>query len=625
MCTAKLSASALFLISKTSLKVFVFVIYLCHVSHDLCRSLFVCLCIATGAPSTAYWNPARTVRTFLEDLHLFLTVDHDKHKTITPNDSRRVQKDAESVQCECSHGAALPWPPVDLWMADNHEEDKSVSSSVARPLPATDMNTRCGISGRNVDEPGVTLGFGIYYEKTARGKISISSDFEPLSYDVFKEGSITLSTLGNRINYFLPFAINQVHWERARPILKAVVAQLAPQTNEPISQQIFFVLGELWKSKVVEMMKGGEHCSEKVLKGFCAIHHLLLSVDMDTQKVRALPPPTTAKSSQEAPDNATSAIKLLGTKVSFLQEQIHLKKEPTPTQCGAFLRGITIGLTPEMKRLSPEIGEAIRHEFADIGWNVRQNNASLENTQPPAPLQMLSCLSRCISILQKKEASNAASAAGDTKDEWSQPVCASKNSKRSSSGTLARYASSRVSSFISSPDSRTKKNIPDFGSFLPLLLLSDLKWDAVKLAFIEELLCRNAMWVLKSEPHLAGRLSASERCKKSWKPSAVGLRLTAFQVLFLINSPMWSKARNSDADENQNIFQMYEKLRGAPSPDMIQLFQKQAKAVQELSHYPDFFRVVGIRIPDGQGGIEYIGNLLIEAIKRSSVLGYHSR
>jgi hypothetical protein len=589
------------------------------------RSLCFCLCIGTNAPSTAYWNPARTVRTFLEDLHLFLTVDQDKHRTITPRDSRQVQTDAESVQCECSHCFALPWPPVDSWMADNHEEDKSASSSVARPFPVTDVNARCGITGVRFDEPGVTLGFGIYYEKTARGKISISSDFEPLSYDIFREGKISISTLGNRINYFLPFAINQAHWERARPIFKAVVAQLAPQKNEPISQQVFFVLGELWKSKVVEMMKGGEHCSEKVLIGFCVLHHLLLSVDMDTQKVHALPPPVTAKSCLEAPDNATSAIKLLETKVSFLQEQIRLKKEPTPTQCGAFLRGITIGLSPEMKRLSPEIGEAIRQEFADIGWNVRQNNASLENTQPPAPLQMVSCLSRSISILQKSETSNVASATDDTKDEWSQPVCASKNSKRKSSGTLARYASSRVSSFMSSPDSRTKKNIPDFGSFLPLLLLSDLKWDAVKLAFIEELLCRNAMWVLKSDSHLAGRVSASERCKKSWEPSAVGLRLTAFQVLFLINSPMWSKAKNSDADENQNTFQMYEKLRGAPSPDMIQLFQKQAKAVQELSRYPDFFRVVGIRIPDGQGGIEHIGNLLIEAIKRSSILGYHGR
>jgi hypothetical protein len=39
MCTTKLSASVLFLISKTSLKVCVFVIYLCHLSHGLRRSL----------------------------------------------------------------------------------------------------------------------------------------------------------------------------------------------------------------------------------------------------------------------------------------------------------------------------------------------------------------------------------------------------------------------------------------------------------------------------------------------------------------------------------------------------------------------------------------------------------
>ncbi len=37
------------------------------------------------------------------------------------------------------------------------------------------------------------------------------------------------------------------------------------------------VIGELWKTKAVEMMKGAEHASEKVLIGFCAFHHLLLA------------------------------------------------------------------------------------------------------------------------------------------------------------------------------------------------------------------------------------------------------------------------------------------------------------------------------------------------------------
>jgi hypothetical protein len=37
------------------------------------------------------------------------------------------------------------------------------------------------------------------------------------------------------------------------------------------------LIGELWKTKAVEMMKGEEHASEKVLVGFCAFHHLLLA------------------------------------------------------------------------------------------------------------------------------------------------------------------------------------------------------------------------------------------------------------------------------------------------------------------------------------------------------------
>ena len=49
------------------------------------------------------------------------------------------------------------------------------------------------------------------------------------------------------------------------------------KTNEFKNEQVLEVIGELWKTKAVEMMKGEEHASEKVLFGFCAFHHLLLA------------------------------------------------------------------------------------------------------------------------------------------------------------------------------------------------------------------------------------------------------------------------------------------------------------------------------------------------------------
>jgi len=462
-----------------------------------------------NVPRTAYWNPARTVRTFLEDLHLFLTVDQDRHCNITAADSQHAQKLADAAQCDrCGHCKALPWPSMDSHSCvvdketdgdnDNKGNEGGSGSSLA-PSLASDTLTDlcCAMTGARFDEPGVVLGFGINFE-IMRGKVTISSDFEPLSYEIFTEGKMSISTLGNPITHFLPFAVNRKHWQRAKTVLVATIATLARlvpgnRAGSNTEDRLFFVLGELWKSKAVEMMRGYEHCSEKILKGFCAIHHILLSTDADTR-----------------PQGAVAAA--------------------VPSQ--------------------------------------------------------------------------PANAAGSTHMQDS---------------VYMRHASRRVSDFMRSPNNRTKRKIPDFGSFLPLLLLSRLKWSAVKLAFVEELLTRNAMWVLRSNPGLAGRVAPRLRTQGSWEPSAVGLRLTAFQVCFLSNCPEWA-GEEEGADENERMLRMYERLGGRPSPTMILRFQNDAKAAQGLHDYAGFFDTVGINGLD-EGSI---ANMLEAAVSQSASLGYHT-
>jgi hypothetical protein len=579
-----------------------------------------------GSPSTAFWNPARTVKTFLEDLHLFLTVDQDKHCAITPADSLEAKKTAGSVNCECSHCAVIPWPPVDSWLAaedsddDGHASRSSVVGNAGSSHPSDTMTELCcGMTGVRWDVPGIVLGFGINCETSSRGRMSISSDFEPLSHQIFTDGNIRLSTLGNPITHFLPFAINREHWQRfggldSGSVLASTVAQLAPSKSGSVHDQLFFVLGELWKSKVVEMMRGSEHCSEKVLKGFCAIHHLFLSADADAKPTgddRALPNPPAAP----------VATDVLTDKRNFIKEKIKAKKTPTPAQVGEFLRGTVRSLVPDMKKLPQEVSGLVRQEFDAIGWDCRQNQAK---GPCPSPAQMLHCFSESLLHLKKWETS-CASGPGDDDGEWSSSTSSKKKKAGAKKAMLASesayvaHATKRVSSFMGGKS--TKKEIPDFGSFLPLLLLSKLKWETVKLAFVKELLCRNALWVVKSHPKLTGNVTSSVRCIASWDPSAVGLRLTAFQVCFLLNCPKWA-SHEAGVDENQRTFRMYERLGGRPSDDMILGFQKDAKVVQGLANYVDFFKLV--KIPLAKGEAE-VGALLEDAMKKSASLGYHGR
>jgi hypothetical protein len=76
-------------------------------------------------------------------------------------------------------------------------------------------------------------------------------------------------------------------------------------------------------------------------------------------------------------------------------------------------------------------------------------------------------------------------------------------------------ATERVAAFVTNPETRLKVFCPDFGRFLPLLLLSDTKWlpsaeaaagsaaavGAID-ACIQESFTRNALWIVKSNNDL---------------------------------------------------------------------------------------------------------------------------
>jgi hypothetical protein len=70
------------------------------------------------------------------------------------------------------------------------------------------------------------------------------------------------------MTHFFPFAINEMHWKKAKRVLPGCVGAFllgGPEDSSVKTQQdhLLFVVGKLWKSMAVLMMKRGTHASEK--------------------------------------------------------------------------------------------------------------------------------------------------------------------------------------------------------------------------------------------------------------------------------------------------------------------------------------------------------------------------
>lgn len=67
---------------------------------------------SNGTPRTAFWNPTRTARSFLEDLSIFLLNDEDGHADITEFSANHIMQEASSFKCSCKHTFSSPVPAL---------------------------------------------------------------------------------------------------------------------------------------------------------------------------------------------------------------------------------------------------------------------------------------------------------------------------------------------------------------------------------------------------------------------------------------------------------------------------------------------------------------------------------
>lgn len=275
------------------------------------------------------WSSAYSVMSVLVQLQSFLfadAIDQDYGGVARAiHDVRSIQSATQHAQeytCSCGHSSMEPWPPLDRMLDDDEEdsvthqpsestqwadimpdclshilgmltfEDIITASHVCKAWQETcetsqifqRLDLKCFFTKKSFEED--ILGFGIMPEYFGNGGIkSLSSPLDIVSLTAFEQHNVRVGVWKEPFSHFLPLALNQVHFEKAFPVIQSTICSLHTDMGGP---ELFIkVLANLMNSMVVAMMEDVERqsspmvsrqASERAILGYCAFHHLLLEL-----------------------------------------------------------------------------------------------------------------------------------------------------------------------------------------------------------------------------------------------------------------------------------------------------------------------------------------------------------
>ncbi|KAJ6547057.1 hypothetical protein B0H19DRAFT_1379411 [Mycena capillaripes] len=178
-------------------------------------------------------------------------------------------------------------------------------------------------------------------------------------------------------------------------------------------------------------------------------------------------------------------------------------------------------------------------------------------------------------------------------------------------------ATNRLRRFTDQGDSRVKTHVPDLGELIILVMLvvcrppvgnnPPIKWSSLAAPFLEEVLIRNVLWVLKDAPYLEiiGQGPSEFRLTERFFRSQTSLRLVMFQITFL---DIFFKAYGSDISPLDNNY--------FPEKELPERMVEEVKEIYKINTWPAFKRVKHL-----QGMVldtETLSNVLREAVKTSA-------
>ena len=574
-----------------------------------------------GQTETSLWNPSRTIRSLLESVYIFLTVDEDKYIAVSKKSARADLQRARTVCCgTCGHNPrqGKVSPPEEAWMAalsaskledqvcalamheDLAVQERPAKKGTGKRQPtlqvkavvvAINQHTRHGMGQHTVQDKFDARASALKAKAVVMVEAAPSASCtQSMDQDVFEDFRccITGVAFDRSDNVVMGFGIN-VERRKADGTILSITTDLVPISMEvfyngkirtsalgaAITHFFPFAINEAHWTKAKRVLQG---CVDAVLVG-----------------------------SQERSQDDSPNERLLFVVGELWKSMAVLMMKGESHTSEKVLKGFCA--LHHIMLLAADDQERIKGPFGLVDLVA----GSPDDRKP--------CVGE--NLVNNK-----------THTDWIvvMPKKIPKQVRRPSTNSVLDIVERRVSSFVKHPSGRHKSNCPDFGRFLPLIMLSDLSWREIREPFVHELLARNSRWVVQTHRGLR-RVHPSEafrpscRAVKSWGSSATGLKLTAFQIRFALNGMVWAQEALSKpvvaayvklGGQRLPVLAMYNKLGGRPTSKMLSTFQKEAKTIEAISCYDQFFRLVGMDLNEMQ-----IQQLLCDAMLHSEKCHYN--
>lgn len=176
---------------------------------------------------------------------------------------------------------------------------------------------------------------------------------------------------------------------------------------------------------------------------------------------------------------------------------------------------------------------------------------------------------------------------------------------------LLQQVNNTIKRFIDNPDNRLKRNTPNVGEWLALLLVSTThSWQDAANAYLNENFERNVMWYLREEPSLKNTQNRNpNRLQDTFRLTSVSRNLLAFQVLFLeIAKPKGATL--------QEIAARYDANNGLPTPEMEAALKDAVKKIKDITNYEQWFQIIKVDYPGDAKMSEWLEKSVDSAMKK---------
>jgi len=127
---------------------------------------------------------------------------------------------------------------------------------------------------------------------------------------------------------------------------------------------------------------------------------------MKQKEAAAAPPAPPANKVSKKPQMSTkederAALKGLRKQLSIVREKLRKFGNPSPVQCGKFLKMLTAGLIKTLRYPRPDVRGPVTKYFRDCSWEIRQNR-SVRGSRPPTGAKLENLLVQLVSFFAKR-------------------------------------------------------------------------------------------------------------------------------------------------------------------------------------------------------------------------------